>query len=131
MNMPNHGFKSGEEGKGTLGCVFAIVLMVVALVLAFKLGPPYVNHYGFKGEMKQVASRSGARAMAMSEENIKKDVIQVASKNNIDLKIEDIKITRPTGQIVINVKYNVPVNFFIMTHDLSFEIEESSWAVGS
>jgi len=125
MNMPNHGFKSREEGKGSLGCIFAIFLMVVALLLAFKLGPPYMNHYEFKSEMKQVVARAAARSIP--DENIRKDMIQTAEKNKIVLKSEDIQIRHMAGQIVITVKYIIPINFLVATYNLTFELEESSW----
>ena len=128
MNTPKHVFKSGEEGKGSLGCIFALFLMVVALLLAFKLFPPYMNHYEFKSEMKQAVSRAGARAM--TDENIKKDLIQTAEKNKIVLKSENIQIRHMAGQVVITVEYTIPINFFIMTYDRSFRIEESSWTAG-
>ena len=125
MNMSSHGFKSREEGKGSLGCIFALFLMVVALLLAFKLGPPYKNHYEFKSDMKQAVSRAGARSM--TDENIKKDLIQIAEKNMIVLKSENIQIRHMGGQVVITVEYTIPVNFLIMTKDLRFNLEESSW----
>ena len=125
MNMSGNGFKPREEGKGSLGCIFALFLMVVALLLAFKLGPPFMNHYEFKSEMKQAVSRAGARAM--TDENIKKDLIQTAEKNKIVLKSENIQIRHMAGQIVIAVEYTIPVNFLIMTKDLRFNLEESSW----
>jgi len=125
MNIPNHGFKSGQEGKGSLGCIFALFLMVVALLLAFKLGPPFMNHYEFKSDMKQAVARAGARAM--TDENIRKDLIQTAEKNKIVLKNENIQIRHMAGQVVITVEYTIPVNFLIITKDLRFNIEESSW----
>jgi len=125
MKSPKHGFKFGEEGKGSLGCIFAIILMAIAIFLAFKLGPPYMNHYEFKGEMKQVVSRAGARAIP--EETIKKDLISLAQKSNIALKNEDIEIRRLSGQIIIRVEYIIPLNFIIMKHDLRFQVEESSF----
>ena len=125
MSIPNHGFKSGQEGKGSLGCIFAILLMVLVLFFAFTLFPPYMNHYEFKSEMKQAVARAGARAM--TDENIRKDLIQTAEKNKIVLKSENIQIRHMAGQIVITVEYTIPINFLIMTKDLRFNLEESSW----
>jgi len=125
MDMPNHGFKSGDEGKGSLGCIFALFLMVVALFLAFKLAPPYMRHYEFKGEFKQAVSRVAARGM--DEENILKEMIATAEKNHIVLKSENIQMRRMAGQIVITVEYTIPVDFIFMERELRFKLEESSW----
>ena len=127
MKLPKHGFKSGEEGKGSLGCIFAIVLMVLAVFLAIKLGPPYVNNYEFKNAMQQAVSRAGARSM--SEEAVKKDLIELARKSGIVLDEKNIKINRTTSDVQIIVTYTVPVDFIIMKRDINFEVKESSYAM--
>ena len=117
-----------EEGKGTVGCIFALFLMVVVIFLAIKLIPPYLNHYEFKSEMKQAVSRAGARAIP--DANIRKDLVLLAQKNKIVLKSENIQISRFAGQIVIRVTYTIPINFIIMNHEFKIENEESSYTVG-
>ena len=123
MKFLNHGFNSGEEGKGSIGCIFAIILMVIAIVLAVKLGPLYYNHYEFKGELKQLVSRAGARLN--TNENIKRDVVTLAQKNRIFLKDDEIIIDKsvPT-RVIIEIKYIVPVDFIILKRDLNFHIRE-------
>ena len=115
-----------DEGKGTAGCIFALFLMVVVIFLAIKFVPPYLNHYEFKSDMKQAVSRAGARSI--TDDNIRKDLIQLAQKNKIVLKNENIQISRFAGQIVIRVKYTIPINLLIMNHEFKFENEESSYA---
>ena len=127
MKSLSSGFISGEEGKGTLGCLFSILLMAIVLFLAFKLAPVYFNHYEFKGDMKQAVSRIGVRAIA--EDVIIQDLIKTAEKNNITIEKENIKIRRFSGQVYISIEYTVPVNFLIMKHDLHFELEESSFSM--
>ena len=127
MNSPNHGFKSGEEGKGSAGCIFAAFLMVVVVFLAFKLAPPYINHYEFKNEMKQEVSRAGARSMP--DENIKRNLITTAAKSNIPLKNENINIRRFSNQITIRVEYTIPVDLLITKRDLHFQAEGSSFTL--
>ena len=125
MYIPNNSFKSGDEGKGAIGCIFALLLMVIALFLAIKLGPPYMSHYEFKGEFKQAVSRVAARGMV--EENIIKEMIATAEKNKIVLKSENIQIRRFAGQLIITVEYTIPVDFIFMERELRFKLEESSW----
>ena len=120
-------FKSREEGKGTAGCIFALVLMLIVIFFAVKLAPPYLNRYEFKSELKQAVSRAGARAF--SDENIKKDLLLLAEKNKIVLKSENIRIKHVAGQLVISVEYTIPVDFIILKHDLSFQDEESSFTI--
>ena len=125
MKSLNYGFKSGEEGKGILGCMFAIFLMAAAIFLAFKLGPPYFHHYGFKGDMQYAAARAGAQAIP--DNTIKLELIRNAENNKILLKKENIKIQYLAGQVIINAEYDIPVNFLIMKRDLHFRVESSSF----
>ena len=127
MKSLKHGNNSGEDGKGSIGCILAIILMAAAVFLAFKLGPPYLSHYEFKGEMKQTVSRAGAHMM--SEEQIKKDLIAIARKNNIVLEEKNIRITRTSSSVEISTGYTIPVNFIIMKRDLNFEVKESSYSL--
>jgi hypothetical protein len=125
MKFINCGFKSGEEGKGSLGCIVSIFLVIIIIFVSFKLGPPYFSHYEFKGEVKHAVSRYGARAI--SDENIKKDLINLAEKNKVLLKNENIQIRRFAGQLILNVEYSIPVDFLILKRDISFKVEESSF----
>jgi len=123
MKSLSRGFQSGEEGKVKPGCIFSIVLMAIVVFLAIKLIPVYFNNYEFKGELKQAVSRAGARAI--QNEDIVRDLIATAGKNNIVLQKEKIQISRTSGQLYIAVEYSVPVNFLIMKRDLNFKLEES------
>ncbi|MDR0310958.1 MAG: DUF4845 domain-containing protein [Acidobacteriota bacterium] len=128
MKSRNYGFQSGEEGKGAIGCIIAIVLMVIVIFLGFQLGPVYFNYYEFKSDLKQEVSRVAARAI--NDEDIVKNLIKIAEKNNIFITKENIKIRRIAGQIAIEVEYQVPVGFIIMTRDLNFKLEGSSFTAG-
>ena len=124
MKSVNYGFKSGEEGKGSTGCIFALFLMVIAIFLAFKLGPPYFSHNEFKSDLNQLASRVASN-VSISDENVKKNVKAIAQKNGIVLKDGDIRIDKSVNaRIIIEVNYAVPVNFIIMKRDINFHARE-------
>jgi hypothetical protein len=127
MKSLRYGFQSGEEGKGSLGCIFSIALMVIVVFVAFKLGPVYFNHYEFKGELQQVVSRAGARSV--QDEVIIQDIIRTAEKSKIILKKENIQIRRLAGQLNITVEYTVPINLLVTTYNRNFKLEESSFTL--
>lgn len=126
MNSAKHGFNE-DKGKVNLGCIFAIFLMAAAIFLSFKLAPPYLSHYEFKGELKQAISRAGARTVP--DEAIIRDLMGIAEKNNISLKKENIKLRRLSNRVSISIEYTIPVDFLIMKRDLHFQTEESSFAM--
>ena len=129
--MKSTGFNTlrDSEGKGILGCIGIIVLLAAILFVGIKLGPVYYTNYTFEEELKTVVSRAGARYVP--NEKIVIDILELAQQNNINLTHENskdnIKIERFAGQIHINVRYYVPVDFLIMRRNLKFEIKLSTF----
>ena len=123
MTSLKQGFKSGEEGEGRSGCIFAIVLIVIAAFLAVTLGPPYYSHYGFRSDLQHLVSREGARAS--SDESVRRQLIRLAEQNNILLEANNIRISRFASQLTISVEYTIPVSFIFVKRDLLFSTERS------
>ena len=129
--MKSKGFNTLRdcEGKGFLGCMLGIILIAAVIFVIVKMGPIYYSNYMFEEDLKTVISRAGARLT--TNEQIVKNILDLARKNDINLTPKDvnknIKIERFAGQIHINVQYFVPVNFLIMQKDLKFQIELSSF----
>ncbi|MDM7994316.1 MAG: DUF4845 domain-containing protein [Acidobacteriota bacterium] len=114
-----------SEGKGVIGCLLSIVMLAVAIYLGIVLFPIYYSNFNFENDVKTVASRAGAHFL--DNQQITKDILSLAKKNEIRIKREDIKLERFAGQLHIRVDYSVPVDFIIMERDLNFEIEASSF----
>lgn len=129
MKSTNHGFQSGEEGKGTVGCVVSIVLMVIAIFLGLKLGPVYYNHYNLKGDFDQEVSRAAVRG-AGQKDAIIQGMLRIAKNNSIALEEKNVKVDFGAGQLKITIEYSVPVNFLIMKRDLNFKLEGKSFTAG-
>jgi len=116
---------SNAQGKGLLGCAAMIVLIGVAIYLVIVLAPIFYSNLNFESDVKTEVSRAGAHSLG--DETITKDILDVAKKNEIRLTNQDISIDRFAGQVHINVRYVVPVNFVIFNHDLVFQINVSSF----
>ena len=114
-----------SEGKGVIGCLLSIVMLAVAIYLGIVLFPIYYSNFNFENDVKTVASRAGAHFL--DNQQITKDVLSLAKRNEIRIKREDIKLERFAGQLHIRVDYSVPVDFIIMERDLNFKIEASSF----
>jgi hypothetical protein len=129
--MKSKGFDTlrDSEGKGFLGCIGAIVVLAAIIFVGIKLGPVYYSNYTFEEGLKTLVSRAGARYT--QDEKIVTDILDLAQQNNINLTHENskdnIKIERYAGQIHINVRYFVPVDFLIMRRNLKFEIKLSTF----
>jgi len=116
---------SDPEGKGLIGCLVFLVLIGVAIYLGIVLGPIYYANFNFESAVKTEISRAGAHFL--DDETVSKDIIDLARRNEIRLKRENISIDRFAGQVHIRVQYAVPVDFIILTRDLVFRIEGSSF----
>ena len=53
--------------------------------------------------------------------------MDLARREDIRIKKENILIDRFAGQVHIKVNYSVPVDFIVVERDLSFKIEASSF----
>jgi hypothetical protein len=127
MNSKGFDFLHNTEGKGFLGCLIALILFATMIFIGIKLGPIYYSNYLFEEDLKTATSRAGARVI--KDENLTKDILDLAKNNNIRISRKDIKIQRFAGQIHVSVHYSVPVDFLIMQKTLEFEVKTSSFTV--
>ena len=88
-----------SEGKGLFGCLMSIVLFGVAVFLAITLGPIYYNNFNFESDVKTEVSRAAAHIL--SSDTIVKDILDLARKNEISLKKQNIQIERYAGQMML------------------------------
>ncbi len=128
--MRSKGLRSvlNSEGKGLLGCMLSLVLLGIAIYLVVKLGPIYYSNLNFESDVKTAVSRAGARSF--TNDAIVKDIQDVARKNQIRIKKENINIERFAGQIHVSVYYAVPVDFVVYQRNVNFQVKVSSF-IGS
>lgn len=107
------------------GCLFFLLLLVVAVFVGIVIGPPYYSHYGFETDVKAEASRAGAHFF--DDETVIKDILAIAKRNEIRLVRENVKIERFAGQLFLTIRYSVPVDFIVYERSLNFEIKASSY----
>jgi hypothetical protein len=79
---------SGNAGKGRLGCIFTLLLLVIGLYYGVPIGTIYVNYWRFKEEIKTQAR------LAPSIDN-------AAIRRRLRLKAEDLGLPEEAKQIVI------------------------------
>jgi hypothetical protein len=118
------GFRS-DQGKGQAGCLLFFALVGIAIVIAVNAGPPYYSYRTLEQDIKTEVSRAGARFH--SAETLKSNVLELARKNEIILKPEQVTVTRFSSQVKVSVKYEVPVDFYVYQHVMQFNIQASSY----
>jgi hypothetical protein len=114
-----------SEGKGMLGCIFAIILFIAGLYVAITLGPIYYTNMSFETDLKNEASRAGARFL--EDETVVKEILELGRRHEIKLKRENIKVERFGGQIQLAVEYSVFVDFVFFERTLNYQVKASSF----
>jgi hypothetical protein len=113
------------EGKGTLGCLLSLVLLAAGTYVGMQVGPPYFAYKSLQADVGTEVSRAGAHFF--NDEVLVQNVIDVARKNEIPLKKEDIKVERFAGKVSVSIHYSVPVDLVFTRHTFNFEIKASSF----
>jgi Domain of unknown function (DUF4845) len=112
----------GTSGKGNLGCLFSLLILVVLGYLGYKFVPHYMSHFELKDALNEIAVYRVARGGSGSEkQTIQEEVIAKAKGLGIQLKRDDIKVRQEEEKIYITVKYTVPVDLPNQVYDLEFE----------
>ena len=112
----------GSSGKGNLGCLFSLLILVVLGYLGYKFVPHYMSHFELKDALNEIAVYRVARGGSGSEkQTIQEEVIAKAKGLGIQLKRDDIKVRQEEEKIYITVKYAVPVDLPTQVYDLRFE----------
>ena len=96
-----------ERGEGQLGCLVGLILLAIAVFIAWKMIPVKVK----AAEMRQVISDEAKAAGTHDNNKIKGVIMQKVYETKLPIKEEDVQITRSNGEITIDVEYDVPIDF--------------------
>ena len=129
MRKPRPGrasyFLRCNEGKGTAGCLVSLLILVIGILVAAKVCPPYFAYKSFESDVKTEISRAGAHFY--DDELLMRNLLDLARRNEIRLKEDEVKIERFAGQIFVKINYSVPIDLVVYEKDLDFNISASSF----
>lgn len=103
--------KNKQLGASPLATLFLLVMVALALMLAIKIIPAYMDD----NSVNSVITSMGAddKLMTYTDEQIRSKIQSRLTINNIrDFKNEYIKITRDNGVLVIDADYEKRENIF-------------------
>jgi len=113
------------EGKGALGCLLSILLLGALIIFVAQAGPPYFSYRSLEGDVKTEVSRAGAHFY--SNQVLLQNILDVAKKNEVPLKSDNIKVERFAGQVKVTVDYSILVDFVFFERKVDFQIKASSF----
>src|SRR5438874_13630307 len=96
-----------ERGEGRLGCLVGLILLAIAVFIAWKMIPVKVK----AAELRQVVVDEAKSAGTHNDVRIRTAILSTAQENNLPVTEENIKIVRTTSEITVTVTYTVPIVF--------------------
>jgi hypothetical protein len=99
--------RSREAGEGQAGCLFGIVLLVIAIFIAWKVIPIKAN----MSDLRQTVEDESKSAGQHGDAQITQAILEKAEREHLPVTQENIEIRRTGNEISIDVDYTVPVQF--------------------
>lgn len=102
-----------------LKALVGIMVIAGGFYVAWNMIPPYFHNGQFQDELDDVA-RHYTYVQTVSDDELKARVIDKAKAMDINLKEDQITISRGGGGLGITVKYTVHVDMIVHPTDLDF-----------
>jgi inner membrane protein involved in colicin E2 resistance len=99
--------RRGERGEGKLGCLFGLILLGLAILVAWKMIPVKVR----AAELRQVVVDEAKAAGTHNNQQIMGAIMAKVYDTRLPVAEDDVKINRKDGQITVDVEYDVPIDF--------------------
>ena len=110
--------KRAQRGEGKLKAIIVTAILVIGIIAAWKVVPPYSAEYQLADKIQEIARF--AVVNRQTEEQIREAVFKTIQDLEIPAKREDIKITASMSKVTILVDYTVPVDILMYHVDLHF-----------
>jgi hypothetical protein len=100
-------FKRSERGEGNFGCLVGLILLAIAIFIAYKMIPIKVKN----AELRQVVTDEAKAAGTHKDDQIMRAILAKAEENKLPVTEDNVKIHRGSNEITVDVEYVVPVEF--------------------
>jgi len=96
-----------ERGEGNFGCLFGLIILVLAAIVAYKVIPVKVKNAELRGVINDESKSAGTH----SDEKIRQYILAKAREDELPITADDVKISRGNNEIHVDVEYTMPINF--------------------
>jgi len=111
-----------ERGEGQFGCLFGIVVLLIACLIAYKMVPVKVKAADMRDTVVDEAKSAGQHKDGVIMQNI----LRKADELDLPITEDNVEIQRGNSTIQIEVEYTVPVEFPGYTYQWSFHHKAES-----
>jgi hypothetical protein len=103
-------------GRSSLGCLFVLLLVAVALYFGVNIGETYWRFYEFQDAMRQEVRF----ARQISDDRIKDHLAALADSLGLPEEATDITVNRTEGVISVSAEYSERVEFPLFARQIHF-----------
>jgi len=108
-----------ERGEGKLGCLVGLILLGVAIFVAWKMIPVKVK----AAELRQTVVDEAKSAGTHNDDRIRGAILKTAREDDLPVTEDNIKIVRTANEITVTVTYTIPIAFPGYTYNWHLEHE--------
>ncbi len=106
-----------ERGESQFGCLIGLILLGLAIFVAYKMIPVKVK----AAELRQTVVDEAKSAGTHSDDKIRGAILAKARENKLPVTEDDVKIVRGNGEITVTVAYTIPIVFPGYTYNWHLE----------
>ena len=107
---------ASDEGKGSLGNILFLLVVLAMIYFGFKFIPVRVNAFSFFDAMNEEASFAAHR----SDKVIRDNLLRFAREKKLPITKEQLEIKREPGRMTVEADYTVVVDTIFFTYDWRF-----------
>jgi len=96
-----------QAGEGQAGCLVGLVILLIAIFIAYKLIPVKVR----MADLRQTVVDEAKSAGTHSDDKIMKSILAKAEETKLPVTEENVTIDRNSNTIRVDVDYTVPIVF--------------------
>jgi hypothetical protein len=98
----------GQRGKGSVGCVIWLAIVVLVGYALFKIIPVKVAASHFEDFMTEEAGFGSIK----STQQIEKEILAKAKELNLPVTKDNLSVTRARDMLVVEAHYEIAIDFF-------------------
>src|SRR5437763_14266914 len=94
-----------ERGESQFGCLIGLILLGLAIFVAWKMIPVKVK----AAELRQTGVDEAKSAGTHNDERIRAAILAKAREDNLPVTENDGRIVRNVGELTVTVTYTIPL----------------------
>ena len=96
-----------QRGESNAGCLFGLIVLAVAAYFAYKMIPAKIK----TADLKQTITDEAKMAGSHNNATIIGQITTRAREQHLPVTEDNIKISRGSGMISVEVDYDMPIDF--------------------